>query len=157
MGASGRVARDPSECGGAPSRLSASRGRAAARDSPSRPPETRLLASVDATPPRPPRRARYCRRDSVIVSGRMPARSKRSLAQLGKHGAKKLKVHHPDEAPAPATKRCRYGWPAPVAADAPPPSAHGPVRYARPPDLYESVCALSPIELIDVMIDALMH
>ena len=38
----------------------------------------------------------------------MPARSKRSLAQLGKHGAKKLKVHHPDEAPAPATKRCRY-------------------------------------------------
>ena len=78
----------------------------------------------------------------------MPARSKRSLAQLGKHGAKKLKVHHPDEAPAPATKRCRYGWPAPVAADAPPPSAHGPVRYARPPDLYESVCALSPTELM---------
>ena len=149
MGASGRVARDPSECGGAPSRLSASRGRAAARDSPSRPPETRLLASVDETPPRPPRRARHCRRDSVIVSGRMPARSKRSLAQLGKHGAKKLKVHHPDEAPAPATKRCRYGWPAPVAAEnAPPPSAHGPVRYARPPDLYESVCALSPTELM---------
>ncbi len=25
--------------------------------------------------------------------------------------------------------------------------AHGPVRYARPPDLYEIVCALSPIEL----------
>ena len=67
------------------------------------------------------------------------------------------KVQHPDEAPAPATDRCRYGYPAPVAADAPPPSAHGPVRYARPPDLYESVCALSPIELIDVMIDALMH
>ena len=79
----------------------------------------------------------------------MPARSKRSLAQLGKHGAKKLKVHHPDEAPAPATKRCRYGYPAPVAAkNAPPPSAHGPVRYARPPDLYESVCALSPTELM---------
>ena len=78
----------------------------------------------------------------------MPARSKRSLAQLGKHGAKKLKVHHPDEAPAPATKRCRYGWPAPVAADAPPPSAHGPVRYARPPDLYEIVCALTPTELM---------
>ena len=77
----------------------------------------------------------------------MPARSKRSLAQLGKHGAKKLKVHHPDEAPAPATKRCRYGYPAPVTADAPPPSAHGPVRYARPPDLYEIVNALSPIEL----------
>ena len=76
----------------------------------------------------------------------MPARSKRSLAQLGKHGAKKLKVHHPDEAPAPATKRGRCGWPAPVAADAPPPSAHGPVRYARPPDLYESVCALSPCQ-----------
>ena len=112
------------------------------------PPETRLLASVDATPPRPPRRAPYCRRDPVIVSGRMPARSKRSLAQLGKHGAKKLKVHHPDEAPAPATERGRYGWPAPVAADAPPPSAHGPVRYARPPALYESVCALSPTELM---------
>ena len=78
----------------------------------------------------------------------MPSRSKRSLAQLGTRGAKKLKVHHPDEAPAPATKRCRYGWPAPVAADAPPPSAHGPVRYARPPDLYESVCALSPTELM---------
>ena len=108
MSASGRVARDSSECGGAPSRLSANRCRAPSRDSPSRPPETRLLARVDETPPRPPRRARYCRRDSVIVSGRMPARSKRSLAQLGKHGAKKLKVHHPDEAPAPATKRCRY-------------------------------------------------
>ena len=27
------------------------------------------------------------------------------------------------------------------------PAAHGPVRYARPPDLYEIVCALSPIEL----------
>ena len=66
-------------------------------------------------------------------------------------------MYHPDEAPAPATERGRYGWPAPGAADAPPPSAHGPVRYARPPDLYESVCALSPIELIDVMIDALMH
>ena len=52
----------------------------------------------------------------------MPARSKRSLAQLGTRGAKKLKVHHPDEAPAPATDRCRYGYPAPVAADAPPPS-----------------------------------
>ena len=77
----------------------------------------------------------------------MTYKTKRSLAQRGKHGAKKLKVHHPDEAPAPATKRCRYGWPAPVAADAPPPSAHGPVRYARPPDLYEIVCALSPIEL----------
>ena len=38
----------------------------------------------------------------------MPSRSKRSLAQLGTRGAKKLKVHHPDEAPAPATKRCRY-------------------------------------------------
>ena len=59
----------------------------------------------------------------MIVSGRMPARSKRSLAQLGKHGAKKLKVHHPDEAPAPATKRCRYGWPAPVAAENAPPSS----------------------------------
>ena len=77
----------------------------------------------------------------------MTYKTKRSLAQRGKHGAKKLKVHHPDEAPAPATKRCRYGYPAPVAADAPPPSAHGPVRYARPPDLYEIVCALSPIEL----------
>ena len=77
----------------------------------------------------------------------MTYKTKRSLAQRGKHGAKKLKVHHPDEAPAPATKRCRYGWPAPVAADAPPPSAHRPVRYARPPDLYEIVCALSPIEL----------
>ena len=87
----------------------------------------------------------------------MTYKTKRSLAQLGKHGAKKLKVHHPDDAPAPATERGRYGWPAPVAADAPPPSAHGPVRYARPPNLYESVCALSPIELIDVMIDALMH
>ena len=77
----------------------------------------------------------------------MPARSKRSLAQLGKHGAKKLKVHHPDEAPAPATKRCRCGYPAPVAAkNAPPSSAHGPVRYARRPDFYESVCALSPCQ-----------
>ena len=37
---------------------------------------------------------------------------------------------------------------APVTAkNAPPPSAHGPVRYARPPDLYEIVNALSPIEL----------
>ena len=78
----------------------------------------------------------------------MTYKTKRSLAQRGKHGAKKLKVQHPDEAPAPATDRCRYGYPAPVAADAPPPSAHGPVRYARPPDLYESVCALSPIELM---------
>ena len=38
----------------------------------------------------------------------MTFKTKRSLAQRGKHGAKKLKVHHPDEAPAPATKRCRY-------------------------------------------------
>ena len=38
----------------------------------------------------------------------MTYKTKRSLAQRGKHGAKKLKVHHPDEAPAPATKRCRY-------------------------------------------------
>ena len=91
----------------------------------------------------------------------MPFKSKRSQSMMGKTNAKKSKQVHgepsPDEAPAPATKRGRYGWPAPVAADAPPPSAHGPVRYARPPDLYESVCALSPIELIDVMIDALMH
>ena len=88
----------------------------------------------------------------------MTYKTKRSLAQRGKHGAKKLKVQvqHPDEAPAPATDRCRNGYPAPVAADAPPPSAHGPVRYAQP-HLYESVCALSPIVLIDVMIDALMH
>ena len=79
----------------------------------------------------------------------MPARSKRSLAQLGKHGAKKLKVHHPDEAPALATKRCRYGCPAPVAAkNEPPPSAKRPVRYARPPDLYEIVRAFSPTELM---------
>ena len=35
----------------------------------------------------------------------MTYKTKRSLAQRGKHGAKKLKVHHPDEAPAPATKR----------------------------------------------------
>ena len=77
----------------------------------------------------------------------MTFKTKRSLAQRGKHGAKKLKVHHPDEAPAPATKRCRYGYPAPVAAkNAPPPSAHGPVRYARRPDFYESVCALSPCQ-----------
>ena len=59
----------------------------------------------------------------------MTYKTKRSLAQLGKHGAKKLKVHHPDEAPAPATERGRYGWPAPVAADAPPPSAHGPAWF----------------------------
>ena len=79
----------------------------------------------------------------------MTYKTKRSLAQRGKHGAKKLKVHHPDEAPAPATKRCRYGYPAPgTAKNAPPPAAHGPVRYARPPDLYESVCALSPTELM---------
>ena len=76
----------------------------------------------------------------------MPARSKRSLAQLGNQHARKMLKLLADEAPAPATKRCRYGYPAPV-ADAPPPSAHGAVRYARPPDLYEIVCALSPIEL----------
>ena len=80
----------------------------------------------------------------------MPFKSKRSRSMMGKTNAKKKQVHEPspDEAPAPATKRCRYGWPAPVAADAPPPSAHGPVRYARPSDLYESVCALSPTELM---------
>ena len=91
----------------------------------------------------------------------MPFKSKRSKSMMGKTNAKKNKQVHgepsPDEAPALATKRCRYGYPALVTADAPPPSAHRPVRYARPPDLYESVCALSPIELIDVMIDALMH
>ena len=77
-------------------------------------------------------------------------KTKRAMAMMGKTNAKKKQVHEPspDEAPVLATKRCRYGWPAPVAADAPPPSAHGPVRYARPPDLYESVCALSPTELM---------
>ena len=79
----------------------------------------------------------------------MTFKTKRSLAQRGKHGAKKLKVHHPDEAPALATKRCRYGCPAPVAAkNEPPPSAKRPVRYARPPDLYEIVRAFSPTELM---------
>ena len=91
----------------------------------------------------------------------MGFKTRRSQSMMGKTNAKKSKQVNgepsPDEAPALATKRCRYGWPAPVAADPPPPSAHGPVRYARPPDLCESVCALSPIELIDVMIDALMH
>ena len=57
----------------------------------------------------------------------MPFTSKRSQSMMGKTNAKKSKQVHgepssPDEAPAPATKRCRYGWPAPVAADAPPPS-----------------------------------
>ena len=73
----------------------------------------------------------------------MTYKTKRSLAQLGKHRAKKLKVQHPDEAPAPATKRCRHGYPAP-AADAPPSSAHCPVRYARAPDLYEIVNQYRP-------------
>ena len=82
----------------------------------------------------------------------MPFKSKRSQSMMGKTNAKKSKQVHgepsPDEAPALATKRCRYGYPAPVTTDAPPPSAHRPVRYARPPDLYESVCALSPTELM---------
>ena len=84
----------------------------------------------------------------------MPFTSKRSQSMMGKTNAKKSKQVHgepssPDEAPAPATKRCRCGYPAPVAArNAPPPSAHRPVRYPRPPDLYESVCALSPTELM---------
>ena len=72
----------------------------------------------------------------------MPARSKRSLAQLGKHGAKKLKVHHPDEAPAPATKRCRYARLAGASR-----RRRAAALGARP-DLYESVCALSPTELM---------
>ena len=71
---------------------------------------------------------------------------------IGKTDAKKKQVHgepSPDEAPALATKRCRYGYPAPVTAkNAPPPSAHRPVRYARPPNLYEIVCALTPTELM---------
>ena len=57
MGASGRVARDPSECGGAPSRLSATRCRAPSRDSPSRPardPSARQRRR-DAAPPTAPR------------------------------------------------------------------------------------------------------
>ena len=81
----------------------------------------------------------------------MTFKTKRSNSMIGKTDAKKKQVHgepSPDEAPALATKRCRYGYPAPVTAkNAPPPSAHRPVRYARPPDLYEIVCALSPIEL----------
>ena len=57
----------------------------------------------------------------------MPARSKRSLAQLGNQHARKMLKLLPDEAPAPATKRCRYGYPAPVTAkNAPPPSAQLP-------------------------------
>ena len=57
MGASGRVARDPSECAGAPSRLSATRCRAPSRDSPSRPargPSARQRRR-DAAPPTAPR------------------------------------------------------------------------------------------------------
>ena len=82
----------------------------------------------------------------------MTFKTKRSNSMIGKTDAKKKQVHgepSPDEAPALATKRCRYGYPAPVTAkNAPPPSAHRPVRYARPPDPYEIVCALSPIELM---------
>ena len=82
----------------------------------------------------------------------MTFKTKRSNSMIGKTDAKKKQVHgepSPDEAPALATKRCRYGYPAPVTAkNAPPPSAHRPVRYARPPDLYEIVCALTPTELM---------
>ena len=82
----------------------------------------------------------------------MTFKTKRSNSMIGKTDAKKKQVHgepSPDEAPALATKRCRYGYPAPVTAkNAPPPSAHRPVRYARPPDLYEIVCAFSPTELM---------
>ena len=82
----------------------------------------------------------------------MTFKTKRSNSMIGKTDAKKKQVHgepSPDEAPALATKRCRYGYPAPVTAkNAPPPSAHRPVRYPRPSDLYESVCALSPTELM---------
>ena len=69
----------------------------------------------------------------------MTFKTKRSNSMIGNTDAKKKQVHgepSPDEAPALATKRCRYGYPAPVTAkNAPPPSAHRPVRYARPPDL----------------------
>ena len=50
----------------------------------------------------------------------MPFKSKRSQCQsmMGKTNAKKSKQVHgepsPDEAPALATKRCRYGWPPPT-------------------------------------------
>ena len=51
----------------------------------------------------------------------MPFKSKRSQSMMGKTNAKKSKQVHgepsPDEAPVLATKRCRYGWPAPVAAE----------------------------------------
>ena len=82
----------------------------------------------------------------------MTFKTKRSNSMIGKTDAKKKQVHgepSPDEAPALATKRCRYGCPAPVAAkNEPPPSAKRPVRYARPPDLYEIVRAFSPTELM---------
>ena len=78
----------------------------------------------------------------------MPFKSKRSQSMMGKTNAKKSKQVHgepsPDEAPVLATKRCRYGYPAPVTAkNAPPPSAHRPVRYARPPSLRDRVRILA--------------
>ena len=83
----------------------------------------------------------------------MTYKTKRSLAQLGKHARNMPKLQHPDEAPTPSKQRCSHGYPVRRAAHAPPPSSpHAPVRTARPPALCEAVCALSPLELM-----ALLH
>ena len=149
MGASGRVARDPSECGGAPSRLSATRCRAPSRDSPSRPardPSARQRRR-DAAPPTAPRPLLQAR-----LRDRFWAHAGQIEAQSG--AARHARGQEAQGAPSRRGAGARDQalplrlWPAPVAADAPPPSAHGPVRYARPSDLYESVCALSPMELM---------
>ena len=111
MGASGRVARDPSECGGAPSRLSATRSRA-----PSRfpvPTRQRPACSPASTRRRPDRRAAPFTAELIDAREgyRMTYKTKRSLAQLGKHARNMPKLQHPDEAPTPSKQRCSHGYP----------------------------------------------
>ena len=133
MGASGRVARDPSECGGAPSRLSATPCRAPPLILRPAAPKHKLLASVDATPPRPPRRALHCRthrrtrrishdvQDEAQSGAAWQARSQHAQAAAPRRGADALE----------AALLARL--PGAPAAHAPPSSPHAPERTARPP------------------------
>ena len=41
----------------------------------------------------------------------MTYKTKRSLAQLGKHARNMPKLQHPDEAPTPSKQRCSHGYP----------------------------------------------
>jgi hypothetical protein len=78
----------------------------------------------------------------------MTYKTKRSLAQLGKHARNMPKLQHPDEAPTPSKQRCSHGYPVRRPPTRRRPRRTPPSAPARPPALCEAVCALSPLELM---------